>query len=167
MFVPEWTLNETFKDPHGNVIEVLQRPLEDLQDAIENELSPFLEVPARYRITPKQENELSSDFFGKLSELTADPSGKGLSATIYPLEEPKTPLFLLTGTVTECLLTVWRVNNALDLLQVNVISSYNNIYVHAGGDTLSKLMLQDECELDQEIRKAASLLARMETYQGE
>jgi hypothetical protein len=129
-----WVLDKIFEDSKGNLIHVLQRFLPELAETKDEELLPFFYEPSLFQMSSVTTDE-PMVIAGVLSNLDFK-EGK-LEVSIRPANSFKDEKWSV-GFVQESKMTVWRINNLLDTLQVN-ISGEQKLYMQTGGATLTRI----------------------------
>ena len=154
-----WTLDKTFSDPNDNEIHVLQRPLDDIEDAKANELVPFFQPPSLFKFIPTHNASDEKNIKSVLLDIAISPNGQSVSITIAQQHEHQNPLCINVGQLEKILLTVWRVNNALDMIQVNMLGSEHKVYMQTGGDALLSMFegVGDLLHANEGVREALML----------
>jgi hypothetical protein len=140
-----WILDRMFIDSTGNSIQVLQRILPDLGKAKSDELLPFFHEPSLFQISPSATNT-PQRIAGTLVKLAFD---KGIldvwikAANSVSVEGEKWSI----NSINESRMTVWRVNNVLDTIQINIMGEHD-LYMQTGGSALIHIFSSELTKLE-------------------
>jgi len=155
----EWKLDKTFSDSPGTVVRVLQRYIALETVEIGEELEPFRSLPSLIKI---------SDSSGKNVHrgMVADfrfASGS-LDLGFRTDEESGVRVRFHLDNVQSILLTVWRVNSRLDLIQFNAASPQDWLYLQTGGGELLEFLTAHEVPvtMSSSVRDAVSMLRSLQ-----
>lgn len=153
----KWNLEEKYQSSWGEIIHSLQRTLQMTTDSLIDELNPFFSIPALYRCSSSSGAMLEPMQGGVLESIRVDADTLTLTVIHSPVSQSK---FSLTNPRGK--LTVWRVNNQLDMLQVCFSQdglSNTSIYMQVGGEkTLSLFAAHDDLPtLPVDIQRAKML----------
>ena len=126
-----WSEDRTFSVQDGTEIRMLQRAIPLESAAVAEELEPFCCLPCLLQISRKKENKLLKGMVGDflfnvgcldLGFRTDDESGILARFHIEKIKEIR--------------LTVWRVNDKLDAIQLNIHAPGDWLYLQTGGEAL-------------------------------
>jgi hypothetical protein len=130
-----WSLNKYFLDPEGNEINVLQRTLPDIEGAKRKDFLPFFSEISLFQLSTFSEHKVEK-VIGRLLGMKADQIGLWVSVrsvnsieTTWQISAPHKPT-----------MTIWRINDVLDTLQVNVRGKCKELYMQTGGTRLFELL---------------------------
>jgi hypothetical protein len=129
-----WILDKVFEDSNGNSIHILQRILPDLVEAKNEELLPFFYEPSLFQVSSRITDEPKL-MAGVLTSLNCE--GGRLDIGIRPANSMVDEKWSV-DLVREVKMTVWRINNLLDTLQIN-IAGEQALYMQTGGTTLTRI----------------------------
>jgi|SRR5580704_896162 hypothetical protein len=155
-----WSDHKVFRSADGDVITMLRRILEDLPEATRHELRPFFDLPSLFE-RRGEAHAVKELMKGKIGDLYVS-EGKvvlsirsGSTSTQWELQD-------LQSTV----LTVWRVNEKLDALQVRFHALLDDVYMQTGGQHLLGFFQESEVDANPntEIANAQSLFLDQTLY---
>jgi len=137
-----WSTNKTFEDSRGNLIQVLQRSLPSLEEAKNEELLPFFHEPSLFQTNSCAPGSLNR-IAGVLTVLEFDNSTLRLMLCIRNLDSGDIINWAI-HSIQESKMTVWRVNNVLDTIQINIDGEgEKRIYMQTGGSAISQIFTSD------------------------
>lgn len=151
-----WELDKTFRDDVENVIRVLQRPLHDLTNAKGEDLSPFFNEILLFQLRAAKNINPIATVKGILLDFMVD--GNAVILEIMPVDG-KEKIKWTIQDLKSTLLSVWRVNDFLDAIQVTLNSEHKKIYMQVGGASLSEIFIRGKSGDSQngEIEKAVEI----------
>ncbi|HUU90080.1 MAG TPA: hypothetical protein VM238_02600 [Phycisphaerae bacterium] len=128
-----WETDATYPDCLGNHIRLLRRSLPDVESAKSKELLPFFHETSSFVLesfVPERDKERVR---GKLLRLDLEPS----VARACILSHRHTDEYLwLIHAVARTLLTVWRLNDLLEAVQVELEGRRSVLHMQMGGEHL-------------------------------
>lgn len=135
-----WDLDRVFTDTHKNELRVLQRALHDLNQAKNEELFPFFQEISLFQLNTLSNIPQKQVVKGYLTDLSDKPDS--LELTFHSFDK-RDQITWTISSAARVLITIWRVNDILDTLQVNIIGREENIYMQTGGGSLLDLLFVD------------------------
>ena len=143
---------------HGNNdlnVHVLQRRILDIEEAIRIELEPFFYGPSLFQLTPLSSQSHRQVLTGALVDV--DITGSSLCLAIICVGSGIRSVWSL-GRPLRLWLTVWRVDNKLDALQLNITSPDQTAYLQTGGKLLKAAVFdRSEGTISTELDRAVHL----------
>jgi hypothetical protein len=151
-----WDLDRAFTDTHKNDLRVLQRTLHDLNMAKNSELLPFFQETSLFQLNTLSNKPQNQVMKGYLTDLSDKSDSLELTFSSFDKMDQVT---WTINSATRILITIWRVNNILDTLQVNIIGKEETIYMQTGGGSLLDLLFvdMDNIEGSQSIKEAVEI----------
>jgi len=133
-----WSLEKTFQDSSKNILHLLKRSIDNILEAKNEELLPFFHEPSLFQLchTISVDNEQRIDrVVGTLLDISLD---KNLFCIrIRQVKGEAIEWKLESGISTQ--MTVWRVNNILDTLQINIFTQNAELYMQTGGSLITQI----------------------------
>jgi hypothetical protein len=127
----EWKLQEDLHLPLGAQIRVLRRDVVD-SATLATDLLPFRENRATWLVRAREGGKTLVQVDGRLRRCSSNAD-----ADLYLLKGVNPPWLTTNLTVSGVRsreLTVWRVQDELDMLQVHVVGEASDLYAQVGGD---------------------------------
>ena len=134
-----WSIDRRFDLKIGDRLGVLQRSLVDVCSAMNLELLPFKNE--RFVVQYRESGLASGPEAAHKLMMSRDQDAIQCGINIGHRRK----VFRLRSPV-ENRLTVWRLNDALEALQFNLISGDNSIYLQIGGELLAELFVNAALE---------------------
>ncbi len=134
----EWSKKLEYKDRMGNELKVLQRVLKNLEKAKENELKPFFQEPSLFRLR-MIDTQYQREVKGILKDICFDAENTRVIISDFASQHK-----FNIGKTKRILLTVYRVNDVLDTIQVNVSAGRGCFYMQTGGLKLLEIFADGE-----------------------
>src|ERR1035437_7701756 len=126
-----WEIDKTFTGLRGNIIRVLQRKIPLTNSALQAEVAPFCSLPTLIKASRQRETSIHR---GTVTSLQF--SSGSLSLGFRTDDESGACVRAQVPQVQSGRLTVWRINDKLDALQLNFDSADGWLYLQTGGDLL-------------------------------
>lgn len=143
----KWDVDKSFNFGEGNTINVLQRQLLKINKAIKDEFLPFYYEKSLFQIRDGKASNVVSKI-GKF--LKIEYLNDNLVLTFCP-DDKKEFITYEIKKIIEIKMTAWRVNQTLDLLQININGSNRDSYLQTGGAKLLDIFGVNDENRNEEI----------------
>lgn len=146
-----WTINKHIILPNGHEVDILRRTSAD-QEEWRQDLLPLKEIPAIWKL--RMGNGMDITTIGTLHCLKNDVDHD----EYHILREIGAELKISLPFPVTCKLTVWRVDDRLDMLQAlaRCVNTELSLYAQLGGATILPMILREPCT-DEALITARSL----------
>lgn len=130
-----WTMDQTFEDPSGNSIRVLQRSLPKNIKQAKHDLIPFFHEPTFFQLDIGAQKE-PIRLIGILDDITM--KSQEIQISIQTPDKRSHQWYI--EPLSDVQLTVWRINAVLDTLQVNIFGKGKEFYMQTGGNLIKQIL---------------------------
>jgi hypothetical protein len=156
----DWVVDRTLHTKRREAVQVLQRRLPLPCSSQSVELLPFTELPSLFQLTGAQGDRKVSK--GIMVSMSAQ--GDTLTATIHDSQTGTDAVWRLSP-LRDVILSVWRINGALDTVQVNFYADGARFYMQTGGQRLLDLITSvvDKSETCDAVRIAQAVFVAIAT----
>jgi hypothetical protein len=125
----------SYKTDSNMQVDVIRRPMLIVQSELMEDLKPFFHINSLFQ--DADERGAGIPFRGNLISVEA-PTLYEVILTFGPFNAPPVRRHLVS--IRSSTLTIWRVNNVLDALQVFILTDNAAVYLQTGGEALLTLL---------------------------
>lgn len=124
-----------YETDSGIRVDVIRRPMLTVQSELVEDLRPFFHISSLFQAADG--HGTGSPFRGNLISVEAQTVSE-MILTFGPFNAP--PIRRHLASIRSSILTIWRVNNVLDALQVFISNEDAAVYLQTGGEALLTLL---------------------------